>query len=152
MFIASAAALALVIGFSLGTVSDLSRNIIDRIFPVTYNIEFINGQQDMLSDAKVVFNGSSALVSAAGFKDTIDMNDAVFSCTDENLRSQNTVRQGLLTALISAMAFGFSASLAWFGVEVRSLAVHKAKRRTVSAANRRTTAINYNHGSAANAA
>jgi len=136
IIIASAAVLAIVIGCSQGTISSFSRSIIDRIFPVTYNVEFINDRQDMISDAKVVFNGNNALISSVGFKGIIDVNDAVFSCTDEALRSQNTIRHGMLTMLLSFVAFFACASLAWLGVEVRCIAVRKAKRRSVrSAAN-----------------
>ena len=131
MFIASAAVMALIIGFSLGAINDLSRSVIDRVFPITYDVEFINGSHDILHDAKVSFNGDTASISSAGLKYVVNINDAVFSCTNESLRSQNTIRHAMLVALISSVAFGLAASLAWFGIEVRSLASHKAKRRTV---------------------
>jgi hypothetical protein len=152
ILIASAAVLALIIGFSLGAISDFSRSIIDRIFPVTYDVEFINGGQGTLHSANVVFNGETASVSSDTFKGTVDMNNAIFSCTDETARSQNTIRHGLLTMLVSSAAFSFAASVAWFGVEVRSLARRSVKRRSVSAVTHKEVKAVYLRSPAYNAA
>ena len=126
--IALAAVLALIIGMSLNAVSDLSRNIVDRIFPVTYDVEFINGQHAALSDAKVVFSGNKAFVTSDDFKGSVNLNDAVFRCTDEAQLDMNTVREGVIYMILSFSAFSAAASIALFGVEVRYLAVRSTRR------------------------
>ncbi len=136
----SAAVLALVIGCSLGSIADFSRAVIDAAFPVTYNIDFINGHQSMLTDAKVVFGKENAFVSSEEFNGVIALNDAVFSCTNETQRSQNTIRYGMLTALLSALAITAAAFIAWLGIEVRSLAVKKVRRSTAASVRRPTPA------------
>ena len=145
---AAAAVLSLVAGINFNSIKSFSQKTVDGVFPVSYDVIYLDDSSAHTENATVIFNGELAVISSDGVSRSVQTSQAIFTCTNPALRSQNIVRAGMLSMLLLALASLLSALLVWCGFSIRGLA---AERR-VKAASRPLSAVNTVRGKGARAA
>lgn len=137
----AAALLAIAIGAGLPHIQHYSADLIARLFPVTYQITYRNAGAQSLT-APVRFMADSAIVTASSDVDdeVIPMSDAVFVCLQNELRAQNTLRSGLLTAVVVLTAALLPIALAVMAFVISMPRVRSSVKHRVPAATRRPAA------------
>ncbi len=110
--LATAALLAVAIGAGLPRIQHYSADLVARLFPVTYQVTYRSADARPFI-APVRFTSETATVTVGEANDNIiPLSDAVFVCLQSELRTQNMLRSGLLTAAIVSMAALFPIALA----------------------------------------
>ncbi|MFV0497585.1 MAG: hypothetical protein ACK5L0_05385 [Candidatus Fimivivens sp.] len=105
-----AAIFSLTIGVGFPRIQDFSANTIARMFPVSYQITYRNTDaQPIVASSR--FLADTAIISTPAEDMAIPTSDAVFVCLQNELRTQNILRSGLLTALILLVATSFQIAL-----------------------------------------
>lgn len=132
MFFAAAALLSVIIGAQLSGIKAFASRIIDSSFPVSYNVAYRTGEHQAVENAHVRFEDDTAYITANGVTTAADISDAVFTCTEKELRSQNTVRGFLLFILIAAAAYSIPFSFVCFGFSLRAAALAHSGKKAVS--------------------
>lgn len=138
----AAALLAVAIGAGLPRIQHYSADLIARLFPVTYQITYRNAGAQSLT-APVRFMADSAIVTASTSDvddEVIPMSDAVFVCLQNELRAQNTLRSGLLTAVVILTAALLPIALAAMAFAISMPRVRSSVKHRVPAATRRPAA------------
>lgn len=94
-----AALLSLIIGIGLPHIQSFSADMVSRMYPVAYQITYRStGEQPITAPAHLLKN--TAIVMAPSGDTTVPLSEAVFVCLENELRTQNILRSGLLTAII----------------------------------------------------
>ncbi|HWP50249.1 MAG TPA: hypothetical protein VN626_01000, partial [Clostridia bacterium] len=115
----AAATLSLIIGAGLPRIQVFSSNVVSRLFPVEYQITYRNAVAQPIF-APVHFITDTAILTTSEGDTTVLVSDAVFVCMQNELRIQNTLRSGLLSAflvLVSAcLPSAFAATAYYHGM------------------------------------
>lgn len=126
----AAALLAMMIGAGLPRIHRYSADAVDRLFPVSYQITYRNADARSVT-APVRFTADTAIVTAApgGTGESIPLSDAVFVCLQSELRAQNMLRSGLLSAAVVSAAASLPITLAAIAFMAAVPRARSAKRR-----------------------
>lgn len=137
----TAAALSLMLGIGLPGIQAFSAAMVSRLFPVAYQITYRSTGAPPVT-APVRFATDTAIVITPSGDTAVPLSDAVFVCLQDELRIQNVLRSGLLTALIVSAAVCLPAALV-------ATAFSNKTHKTLSSSKRRAhTAPRYTAGGA----
>ncbi|WMJ83874.1 hypothetical protein ACS3UN_12345 [Oscillospiraceae bacterium LTW-04] len=126
----AAAILSLTIGVGLPRIQAFASNTISRLFPVAYQITYRNTDaQPVIAPAH--FLADNAIITTPSGDTAIPLSDAVFVCLQNELRTQNILRSGLLTALIILAAVSLTIALV-------AAAFSNQKRKALTGSKRHT--------------
>lgn len=132
--LAAAALLAVAIGAGLPRIQHYSADLVARLFPVTYQVTY-RGADARPFTAPVRFTSEAAIVIAGEASgNSIPLSDVVFVCLQNELRTQNMLRSGLLAAAIVSMA-------ALLPIALAATALMVAMPRARGHARRRSAAV-----------
>ena len=95
-----AGVISLLLGAGLPRIHSFSDNLISGIFPVSYRVEYRDAKSASVV-APVLFVGESAVISYSTGNEVIPVSNAVFTCLDTVLRTQNMIRSSLLSATLA---------------------------------------------------
>lgn len=137
--LAAAAVFAITIGAGLPRIQNYSADVVARLFPVTYRITYRSAKAQPVT-APVRFTADSAIVAASSGDMVVPLSDAVFVCLQNELRAQNMLRSGLLTAVVVFIAASLPVTLAAAAFAVAAPRVRSGAKRRMQAAPRRPAA------------
>lgn len=132
----TAALLAVAIGAGLPRIQNYSADVVARLFPVTYRITYRSAPAQPVT-APVRFTADSAIVTASSGDTVVPLSDAVFVCLQNELRAQNMLRSGLLTAVVILAAALLPIALSAAAFAVAPLRVRSNAKRRMQTAPRR---------------
>lgn len=94
-----AATLSLMIGIGLPRIQAFSADMVSRMYPVAYQITYRSTEEQPIT-APAHFLKNTAFVMTPTGDIAVPLSEAVFVCLQNELRTQNILRSGLLTAII----------------------------------------------------
>lgn len=132
----AAALLAVAIGAGLPRIQQYSADLVARLFPVTYEITFRNAEVQSVTAPVRFAAGNAIVVASAGNTGDkmIPMSEAVFVCLQNELRAQNMLRSGLLTAAVVLIIALLPIALAATAFSVGMPRARSSTKRRVQAA------------------
>ncbi len=139
----AAALLAVTLGAGLPHIQRYCTDVVARLFPVTYQITYRGGAHVQSITAPVRFTADNAIVTAAAgdMPDTvIPLSDAVFVCLQNELRAQNMLRSGLLTAATVLAAALFPVALSAVAFAVAPTRIRSSAKGRMQATSHRSSA------------
>lgn len=128
----TAALFSFAIGAGLPRIQHYSADIIARRFPVSYKVTYRAAPTQPVY-ASVRFETDNAIVISESGHASVPISEAVFVCMQNELRSQNMLRSGLLTVAIILGAAYLSAMLATTAFSVSASRLSRRKKPRLSA-------------------
>ncbi len=95
----TAALLSLIIGIGLPHIQAFSADMISRMYPVAYQITYRSTEEQPITMPAHLLKNTAIVMTPSG-NTAIPLSEAVFVCLQNELRTQNILRSGLLTAII----------------------------------------------------
>lgn len=134
----AAAVLSLMIGIGLPRIQTFSANMVSRLYPVAYQITYRSAEAQSIT-AQAHFLADTAIITTPSGDTAIPLSEAVFVCLQNERRTQNILRCGLLTVIILLAAVCVSAALVAMAFSNKTCKALSGSKRCVHTTPRYTT-------------
>lgn len=134
----AAATLSLMIGIGLPRIQAFSADMVSRMYPVAYQITYRSTEAQSIT-APAHFLAETAVITTPSGDTSISLSEAVFVCLQDELRTQNILRSGLLTAIIVLLVVCLPAALIATAFSKKAHKAPSGSKRRVHTTPRYTT-------------